>query len=249
MRAHRRRRRGGARRAASTTRTRRRTCATRRSRRSTCSRRRTPARTCRRRSSSTRPTATSTTSCSWPRAAARRTRACCSRRPRRCSTRRALAAFLDQKLRSLGTAACPPYHLAVVIGGTSAEHTLKVAKLASARYLDHLPTKGIADGPRVSRPRVGAEGRRDRAHDRHRRAVRRQVLLPRRARDPAAAPRRELPGRDRGQLLGGSPGARQDHARRRVPRAARARSGEVPARRHARRARRRGREDRSDACR
>ncbi len=53
-----------------------------------------------------------------------------------------LAAFLDQKLRSLGTAACPPYHLAVVIGGTSAEQTLKVAKLASARYLDELPTSG-----------------------------------------------------------------------------------------------------------
>jgi len=53
-----------------------------------------------------------------------------------------LAAFLDQKLRSLGTSACPPYHLAVVIGGTSAEQTLKVAKLASARYLDGLPTSG-----------------------------------------------------------------------------------------------------------
>ena len=53
-----------------------------------------------------------------------------------------LTAFLDAKLRSLGTAACPPYHLAVVIGGTSAEQTLKVAKLASARYLDHLPASG-----------------------------------------------------------------------------------------------------------
>jgi fumarate hydratase class I len=52
---------------------------------------------------------------------------------------KSLAKFLDDKLRSLGTAACPPYHLAVVIGGTSAEYTLKVAKLASARYLDHLP--------------------------------------------------------------------------------------------------------------
>jgi fumarate hydratase class I len=53
-----------------------------------------------------------------------------------------LRAFLGDKLRALGTAACPPYHLAVVIGGTSAEHTLKVAKLASARYLDSLPTEG-----------------------------------------------------------------------------------------------------------
>ena len=59
---------------------------------------------------------------------------------------KSLAAFLDQKLRSLGTAACPPYHLAVVIGGTSAEQTLKVAKLASARYLDDLPTSGNALG-------------------------------------------------------------------------------------------------------
>jgi fumarate hydratase class I len=53
-----------------------------------------------------------------------------------------LRKFVDDKLRSLGTAACPPYHLAVVIGGTSAEYTLKVAKLASARYLDDLPTSG-----------------------------------------------------------------------------------------------------------
>jgi fumarate hydratase, class I len=57
-----------------------------------------------------------------------------------------LAAFFDAKLRSLGTAACPPYHLAIVIGGTSAEYALKTAKLASARYLDELPTSGNALG-------------------------------------------------------------------------------------------------------
>jgi fumarate hydratase, class I len=57
-----------------------------------------------------------------------------------------LTKFLDARLRSLGTAACPPYHLAVVIGGTSAEQTLKVAKLASARYLDGLPTSGNSLG-------------------------------------------------------------------------------------------------------
>jgi len=50
--------------------------------------------------------------------------------------------FLDEKIRSLGTAACPPYHLAVVIGGTSAEFALKTAKYASAHYLDNLPTQG-----------------------------------------------------------------------------------------------------------
>ncbi|MBK8174740.1 MAG: fumarate hydratase [Rhodospirillales bacterium] len=54
--------------------------------------------------------------------------------------------FLDEKIRTLGTAACPPYHLAIVIGGTSAEMTLKTVKLASARYLDNLPTKGTEFG-------------------------------------------------------------------------------------------------------
>ena len=52
--------------------------------------------------------------------------------------------WLDEKLRSIGTAACPPYHLAIVIGGTSAEHTVKTAKLASTHYLDGLPTQGDA---------------------------------------------------------------------------------------------------------
>jgi fumarate hydratase class I len=56
--------------------------------------------------------------------------------------RSAMLRFLDEKLRTLGTAACPPYHLAVVIGGTSAEFALKTAKYASAHYLDSLPTTG-----------------------------------------------------------------------------------------------------------
>jgi len=55
---------------------------------------------------------------------------------------KSLLAFLDAKIRTLGTAACPPYHLAIVIGGTSAEMTLKTVKLASARYLDGLPSTG-----------------------------------------------------------------------------------------------------------
>jgi fumarate hydratase, class I len=62
-----------------------------------------------------------------------------------------MASFLEQKIRSLGTAACPPYHLAIVVGGTSAEYALKTAKLASARYLDTLPTVGS----------MGAHGFRD----------------------------------------------------------------------------------------
>jgi fumarate hydratase class I len=55
-------------------------------------------------------------------------------------------AFLKEKVLTLGTAACPPYHLAIVIGGTSAELCMKTVKLASARYLDALPTHGSADG-------------------------------------------------------------------------------------------------------
>jgi fumarate hydratase class I len=54
--------------------------------------------------------------------------------------------FLKEKILTLGTAACPPYHLAIVIGGTSAEMNLKTAKLASARYLDNLPTEGSEAG-------------------------------------------------------------------------------------------------------
>jgi fumarate hydratase class I len=57
-----------------------------------------------------------------------------------------MPAFLEEKIRSLGTAACPPYHLAIVIGGTSAEFALKTAKYASARYLDSLPAAGSAAG-------------------------------------------------------------------------------------------------------
>jgi fumarate hydratase, class I len=57
-----------------------------------------------------------------------------------------LLAFVEAKLKGLGTAACPPYHLALVVGGTSAEQTLKVAKLASAHYLDGLPTTGNDQG-------------------------------------------------------------------------------------------------------
>jgi fumarate hydratase class I len=59
--------------------------------------------------------------------------------------------WLDEKLRSIGTAACPPYHLAIVIGGTSAEFTAKTAKLASAKYLDSLPTQGDAKTGRAFR--------------------------------------------------------------------------------------------------
>src|SRR5512139_1944741 len=57
-----------------------------------------------------------------------------------------MLAFLKEKVLTLGTAACPPYHLAIVIGGTSAELTMKTVKLASTKYLDSLPTQGSEDG-------------------------------------------------------------------------------------------------------
>jgi fumarate hydratase class I len=61
-------------------------------------------------------------------------------------TRERMLAFLKEKILTLGTAACPPYHLAIVIGGTSAELTMKTVKLASCRYYDTLPTHGSEDG-------------------------------------------------------------------------------------------------------
>ena len=68
-----------------------------------------------------------------------------------------LLPWLEQRVRSLGTAACPPYHLAIVIGGTSAEATLKTVKLASARYLDGLPTRGSVAGHAVRDLELEAE--------------------------------------------------------------------------------------------
>src|SRR6201987_725025 len=57
-----------------------------------------------------------------------------------------MAPFLEEKIRTIGTSACPPYHLAIVVGGTSAEFALKTAKYASARYLDTMPTEGTVLG-------------------------------------------------------------------------------------------------------
>src|ERR1043165_2058363 len=61
-------------------------------------------------------------------------------------TRERMHAVLKEKVLTLGTAACPPYHLAIVIGGTSAELTMKTVKLASTKYYDNLPTRGSEDG-------------------------------------------------------------------------------------------------------
>ena len=68
-------------------------------------------------------------------------------------TRDRMLAFLKEKVLTLGTAACPPYHLAIVIGGTSAELTMKTVKLASCRYLDEAADPGLRGRPRVPRSR------------------------------------------------------------------------------------------------
>ena len=65
-----------------------------------------------------------------------------------------LLEYLDERIAALGTAACPPYHLAVVIGGTSAEANLKTVKLASARYLDGLPVSGDPRGHAIRCPDI-----------------------------------------------------------------------------------------------
>ena len=89
-----------------------------------------------------------------------------------------LLEFLDESLRAVGTSACPPYHLALVVGGTSAEFNLKTAKLASAHYLDTLPTSGSADtghGYRDIEWEAKVSGADSRV--RYRRSIRRKVLL------------------------------------------------------------------------
>ena len=71
-------------------------------------------------------------------------------------TRERMLAFLKEKILTLGTAACPPYHLAIVIGGTSAELTMKTVKLASAQYYDEPADQGLGGRPRLPRSRDGA---------------------------------------------------------------------------------------------
>ena len=137
-------------------------------------------------------------------------------------TKDRLMAFLKEKILTLGTAACPPYHLAIVIGGTQRRAD---AEDREAR-LDPLSRR--AADRRARRPATPSATSRWRPRctsmtqaARRRRAVRRQVFLPRRARHPPAAPRRLAADRARRLLLGRPPGARQDHPRRRLPRGAR----------------------------
>ena len=122
-----------------------------------------------------------------------------------------MIAFLKEKILTLGTAACPPYHLAICIGGTSAELTMKTVKLASTKYLDNLPTKGSEDGHAFRDVEMEQEVLKLTQSLGRRRAVRRQVFLPRRAGDPAAAPRRVAADRLGRVVLGRPPGDGQDH--------------------------------------
>ena len=89
-----------------------------------------------------------------------------------------LLKFLETKMKTLGTSACPPYHLAIVIGGTSAEMTLKTVKLASTRWLDTLPTSGSKAGHAFRDLEMEQKVLELSRTARHRRAVRRQVFLP-----------------------------------------------------------------------
>ena len=122
-----------------------------------------------------------------------------------------LLPWIFDKLQQLGTSACPPYHLAVVVGGTSAEFAVETAKLASTHYLDTLPTSGSPSGHGFRDVGLEAQGPRARPAHWHRRPVRRQVLLPRRADRSPAPPRCQLPGGDGRVVLGRSPGQGQDH--------------------------------------
>ena len=92
------------------------------------------------------PTVTNTNSSVSPRAAVRANKTYLYQETKALITPAKLKSYLVEKMRTLGTAACPPYHIAFVIGGTSAESTLKTVKLASTKYYDGLPTEGNEHG-------------------------------------------------------------------------------------------------------
>ena len=93
-----------------------------------------------------------------------------------------LLAFLEEKIKTLGTSACPPYHLAIVIGGTSAEANAEDGEARQHALARHPADRRQPRRPRLPRPGAGGGGPQAHAEPRHRRAVRRQVFLPRRAR-------------------------------------------------------------------
>ncbi|VEB59824.1 fumarase B [Salmonella enterica subsp. enterica] len=112
--------------------------------------------------------------------------------------------YLVDKMRTLGTAACPPYHIAFVIGGTSAEANLKTVKLASAKYYDALPTEGNEHGQAFRDIELEKELLLEAQKSWLRRAVRRQIFRSRYSCHPIAAPRGIVSGRYGRVLLRGS---------------------------------------------
>ncbi len=145
-----------------------------------------------------------------------------------------LESFLVEKMKSLGTAACPPYHIAIVVGGTSAEACLKTVKLASTGYYDTLPTTGDKTGRAFRDLELEGKLLDRRAETGPRSAVRRQVLRSRRPCRPAPPPRRVLPGRPRRLLLGRPQCPREDRREGDLARGAGAAPGETPPRPHRR---------------
>ena len=97
-----------------------------------------------------------------------------------------MKSFLEEKIKLLGTSACPPYHLALVVGGLSAEQNLKTVKMASAQVLRHVANHRERVRPSVPRRRLGTTSFTNYERDGHWRAVWRQILLPRRSRDSFA---------------------------------------------------------------
>ena len=215
--------------------------------RSTCTPRRTPARTCRRRSRSTPSRGTSTSCCSSPRGAGSANKSFLYQETKALLNPASLLRFVEAKLKTIGTAACPPYHLALVVGGTSAEFTLKTLKLATTKYLDRLPSSG------------NEHGRAFRDHDLEDGVLRGGAADSGSARSSAAStfahdvrvirlPRHggvvsRRPGR---LLLGGPAGAGEDHARGGLPGATRGEPVPLPSGRHRGRAAGRRRPHRSE---
>ena len=238
---HRRRRRGRDRPRRATTPTSRRTCATARWRRSRCTTRRTPAPTCRPRSRSRAIDGDAYKFLFMAKGGGSANKSYLFQETKALLNEKTLLPWLFEKMKTLGTAACPPYHLAVVIGGTSAEFAVETAKLASTRYLDSLPTEGIALGHGFrdvelerkvlelsQQTGIGAQfGGKYFCHDV------RVIRLPRHGASCPVGDRRVSCSADR-QALG------KITARGRLPRAARDRPGPVPAR-HRGAAPRRGR--------
>ena len=214
-------------------------CAIRSWRRSPCSRRRTPSRTCRRRSRSTPRARSAYKFLFIAKGGGSANKSFLFQATPSILTHDRMLAFLKEKVLTLGTAACPPYHLAIVIGGTSAELTMKTVKLASTHYYDTLPTKGSEAGhafrdlemeqevlKMTQSTGVGAQfGGKYFCHDV------RVIRLPRHGASLPIGLGRVLRRRP--------PGAGQDHQGRRVPRRARASSGAISARGRSGKARRR----------